>query len=103
MADWKPSPALLRLQEGERRLVLNLGRRIGFGNMMQLAEALWGDELEAKDLPRGGAHSRGCCVGFLAPCPGCAPGERACDWCCGSGRVTERVAKAIRDAGEDHR
>ncbi len=78
----------------EEEAVRELGKRI---RVMQAAERLWGDALEADGLPRGGAHSVGCCVAFLVPCPGCTD-HKTCDWCCGAGRVTKRVAQAIREA-----
>jgi len=81
--------------ELEAQLVRELGTRIGFGRLMQLAEKEWGDRLESSGLPRGGAHSTGPCVAFLVPCD--HNGEEACDWCCGSGRVTARVAAAMKE------
>jgi len=78
-------------------LVKALGEKIGFGYLMQLSEKLWGDILEAQCLPRGGARAAYCCSTFLVPCPACPPGEaHKCDWCCGAGRVTKKVAEAIR-------
>lgn len=89
-------------ERSEEQQVMALGKAIGFGRTMQLCEQLWGDVLEQGGTPRGGAHSVGPCVAFLVPCPSNRhpfTGEH-CDWCCGAGRVTERVAKAIADAGE---
>lgn len=70
--------------------VRELGERIGYGRMMQLAEKIWNEKQP------GGAHSVGPCVVFLVACPhpeNVAPHE--CDWCCGSGRITHRVYDAM--------
>jgi hypothetical protein len=74
----------------EEKAVRELGDRIGYGRMMQLAEQIW------RTLPYGdkGAHSVGPCVGLLVPCP--HPDGPNCDWCCGSGRVTKRVLAAMK-------
>lgn len=79
----------------EERDVRELGDRIGYGRMMQLAEQIW------RTLPYGdkGAHSVGPCVGLLVKCPHPKNGRDKnghCEWCCGSGRVTERVLAAMK-------
>lgn len=83
------------INEAEERAVRELGDRIGYGRVMQLAEKIW-DEKEP-----GAAHSTGPCTTFLKPCP-CPPTGRDrnghCEWCCGARRVTEKVLKAIADA-----
>lgn len=81
-------------QPADREAVRRLGEAIGYGNLMQLAEALWGEALTAQGCGAGGAHSVGPCVGGLVPCP--CDDRVSCDWCCGAGRVTERVASAMR-------
>lgn len=40
----------------EIQAVRNLGKKIGYGHLMQLASTLWANELEKSDLPRSGAH-----------------------------------------------
>lgn len=74
----------------EEAAVRSLGDRIGYGRMMQLAEQIWNAKAP------GGAHTTGPCVSCMVPCP-CTEPHR-CDWCCGSRRVTERVAKAMASA-----
>jgi hypothetical protein len=88
----------LPLDLHEERLVRILGDSIGYGRMMQLAERLWNERLVADGFPDGGAHSAYCCGVFLVPCPACPEEDQSCDWCCGAGRVTERVAQAIKEA-----
>ncbi len=101
--------AVMKRERAQQQLntveVRELGDRIGYGNMMQLAERIWDQKLLDDGLPEGGAHSVGCCTTFLVACP--APqhkedfepygdgSDRHCDWCCGSGRVTQRVALAM--------
>lgn len=80
----------------EEQAVRDLGDSIGYGRLMQLAERIW----NAKQP--GAAHSVGCCVAFLVPCPCPESGRDAngfCDWCCGSGRVTKKVLEAIQKLG----
>jgi len=83
----------------EDELVRNLGDYIGYGNMMVRAQKLWAETLKKEHgLPGGGAFAVYCCESFLVPCPGRAhkQGEgHNCDWCCGAGRVTEKVAWAM--------
>lgn len=74
-------------------LVRELGERMGYGRVMQLCEKIWNE----KDP--GGAHASYCSSGDLVPCPGCRDARERhehCEWCCGAGRVTRRVAKVIR-------
>jgi hypothetical protein len=73
----------------ERLIVRGLGRRIGFGNLMQLASREW----EKQDAH--GAFTIGPCKCLTVPC-GC---EKGCDWCEGSMLVTKKV-KAVRDLYE---
>lgn len=82
----------------EERLVQEVGEKIGYGRTMQLCERLWGEKLEGSGLPKGGAHAVYCCGVFLVPCPGVAHRNSqgpSCDWCCGAGRVTDKVAWAM--------
>jgi len=87
-----------RMLHREEVMVRNLGDQIGYGRTMQLCEQIWNEKLKAQGLPEG-AHATYCCTQFLVPCPGC-PEARAkdehCDWCCGAGRVTEKVAETIK-------
>jgi hypothetical protein len=78
---------------GPREAVKHLGEAIGFGNMMRLAEELWIEALDRQGGGGGGAYSVGPCVAELVPCP-CSD-RVACEWCCGAGRVTARVASAM--------
>lgn len=75
----------------DRAMVQRLGDEIGYGNMMQLAEQIWNERQP------GGAHSVGPCTALLVPCPHPGTDHAAgCDWCCGAGRVTARVLKAMQ-------
>lgn len=75
--------------------VYALGLRIGWGYVMQLAERCWREHLEAIDDPPGGEHTVGPAAALLVACH-CSVDERSrCDWCCGVGRVTRRVRRAM--------
>lgn len=76
-------------RNAEKREVRALGDRIGYGNVMALAEQIWND----KD--RGAAHSVGPCVAFLVPCRHIGYTPINCDWCCGAGRVTKKVDEVM--------
>lgn len=78
---------------GETEQVRQLSEKVGFGRIMQLCEWLWDEQHP------GGAHSVGCCTAFLKPCP--CKSRVSCAWCCGAGRVTERVLQAMKDAEAD--
>lgn len=83
----------------EMMLVRKVGDEIGYGRTMQLCEQLWREILGPL---AGGEFGLHCCVGSLVQCPGCKPGA-PCDWCCGSSRVTKRVAQAIINSeGKTH-
>lgn len=80
----------------ETAQVRAMGERFGYGRVMQLCEEIWGE----KEGDRGGQHTVGPCAAMLVPCPGVQHAEDHpdfphCDWCCGSHRVTQRVAQAI--------
>ncbi len=84
------------MSDDEVRSVRTLGERIGYGNMMNLAEGLWVEHLKSVGIENGGgAFSVGPCRGLLVTCPCSNP--RACDWCEGAGRVTKRVARAMEE------
>lgn len=85
------------LNDHERSQVRAIGEAIGYGRTMQLCEQLWREKLTPHGMA-GGEHATYCCASMLVSCPGCAEArERGdhCDWCCGAGRVTKRVAEAI--------
>jgi hypothetical protein len=77
----------------EQEAVRELGTRIGFGRMMQLAVQIWRAALAA-DGGAGGEFTIGPCAAMTVPCP--CPDGAHCEWCCGSKRVTERVLGAIK-------
>ncbi len=80
-----------------KQLVRQLGEAIGYGNLMSLASDGWREALERDGFPSGGEFSLGPCVAMLVPCPGCIKNpEPHCDWCCGTHKVTQKVAWAIR-------
>lgn len=91
--------ALAGWMEAEKEIVKNIGEKIGYGRMMQLAQELWREKLE-KEQPSlvGGEFAYGPCVSMTVPCE-CERTEENphCDWCCGSGWLTEKVKK-IKDA-----
>jgi len=82
----------------EENAVRQLGDAIGYGRVMQLAGQLWGEALVSRGHPPGGEFAIGPCVAFVVPCR-CTEdrgdADEHCDWCCGAGRVTERVRAAM--------
>ena len=85
------------LEEREEAAVRALGEAFGYGRTMQLCEKLWRESLVRQGLPAGGELSVGPCVTFMVPCPHTGyDSPVACDWCCGSGRVTKRVFQAMQ-------
>lgn len=88
----------------EEEAVRRLGDQIGYGRVMQLGEEMWRRKMVAMGYPAGSEHSVGPCVCMLERCPHLADDPRSewfdanghCDWCCGAGRVTKRVAVAMR-------
>lgn len=85
----------MTLQDRERAAVAALGRQIGFGRLMQLAEWTWREWLVEHGHPHGGQHTVGPCAAALVPCV-CVDKPSSCDWCCGTGRVTKRVREAAQ-------
>lgn len=87
----------------EEHAVRELGDRIGYGRIMQLAEKLWREKLIAQNLPGGGEITTGPCAAFMVQCP-CPESGRDdaghCEWCCGAGRVTKLVAETIATLDE---
>lgn len=74
-------------------VLLPLCEANGYGSVMQRTEQLWA----TKDP--GGNHTVGPCASLMVQCPECkAKLSIGCDWCCGSMRVTKRVAEAIAES-----
>ncbi len=85
-------------EDVEEAIVRDVGERFGYGRTMQLCEHLWSRKLAAAGMS-GGEHSVGPCVALLVACPHLERDENDhCNWCCGSGRVTQRVLKAQIEA-----
>ena len=81
-------------EDTEMKLVEVLGAQIGFGNMMSLATEAWRQSLLAKGYPVGGEFVVGPCRAMVVSCHDCQRHE--CDWCCGSGWLTEHVNELKR-------
>ena len=89
--------------DAEEEATRRLGDAIGYGRLMQCAETVWRQKAIAQDMP-GSEHTTGPCAAFMVPCPHRDKDARDewfdanghCDWCCGAGRVTKRVAEAMR-------
>jgi hypothetical protein len=82
--------------EGER--VRDLCERIGYGRVMQLAEALWGAKARDEGNP-GLEHTTGPCAVMMVPCRHPVRDANGhCEVCCGSGRVTKWVAANLPPA-----
>ena len=91
------------INAAEREAVRRLGDAIGYGRVMQLAEQIWHDKAVANGIP-GSEHTTGPCAALMVLCPHPKSGRDAnghCDWCCGAGRVTKRVLKAMRREASD--
>jgi hypothetical protein len=89
--------------DAEERAVQQLGDQIGYGRLMQAAETVWRRINIAENRP-GAEHTTGPCAASMVPCPHLASKHKGwrdknghCDWCCGAGRVTQRVARAMLD------
>ncbi len=85
--------------KSDEDLVRALCDRIGYGRAMQLAEMLWRDRLFTDGLPVGGELTVGACAAMLVPCVCAREDRHHCAWCCGTGRVTQRVREAADAAG----
>lgn len=95
-----------RLMRVEESAVRELGDRIGYGRLMQAAEDIW-RKIAIQEGTPGSEHTRGPCAAFVVRCPHLDDGHQGwldknghCDWCCGAGRVTKRVAAAMREDKE---
>lgn len=75
--------------------VSRLGKLIGFGRLMQLANAAWRDA--AKEAGHAGSEFVcGPCAAMVVPCPHSERDVNGhCTWCCGAGWVTKRVREAM--------
>lgn len=71
--------------------VMHIGRQIGFGRLMQLAQKCWRDILDKSGIA-GGEFAIGPCVALTVPC-GCKQAHK-CDWCNGAGWLTPCVREA---------
>lgn len=80
-----------RLQAAWGERVRDLGRIVGFGNMMDLARQCWREELEDKGYFVGGEFAVGPCVAMTERC--ICGGKGNCDWCCGCGWLTKHVKR----------
>lgn len=82
----------------EKEVTKILGDDIGYGRMMQLAQELWKENLERENPSLvGGEFAYGPCVAMTVSCECERTDENPhCDWCCGSGWLTEKV-KEIKD------
>lgn len=82
------------IEETEKCEVINLGTRLGFGRLMQLATICWREVLEKQDL-EGGEFVSGPCESMTVKCICRTTSNRqmytSCDWCCGCGWVTKKV------------
>lgn len=86
-----PAPAPAGATGLDAQTVRILGRGMGYGRLMQVAEEQWRDV--AGD---GSEFTVGPCAALLVPCL-CASAHRSepCRWCEGARRVTQRVSNAI--------
>lgn len=77
--------------------VQELGKEIGYGNMMSLAQELWRKNLEKDGIVgAGGEFVVGPCALTTVAC-GCKEPYN-CDWCMGSGWLTVKCKKAKEKA-----
>jgi hypothetical protein len=82
------------MHDRETDAVRALGNRIGYGRLMQLAEDIWHEKARADNIP-GSELTVGTAGAFLVPCPHPEPDANGhCAWCCGVGRITQRVRQA---------
>ncbi len=82
----------------DKNAVRQLGRKIGYGNLMYVASQQWGEDLKQKWNEDGGQFAVGPCVVMTVPC-GCKS-PKDCDWCCGSGWLTKHVKK-VKEASKN--
>jgi hypothetical protein len=96
MIDDEKLAGMKALNERELHKTTELGRAIGFGNLMHLASLAW----ESEDDQRGSHFVVGPCASSTVACPHLlmvnTPGfvfdeNGHCKWCCGTGWVTKAV------------
>ena len=73
----------------ERKLVQQLGDKIGYGQLMHLASEIW-----QEGSPEG-AFTVGPVAFVMVPCDHPKDGS-VCMWCCGTGMLTRHV-KNVKD------
>ncbi len=83
---------VLNQRKTEERAVAMLGKSIGYGRLMELAQQEWRRELQDGTGHVGGEFASGPCVALTVVC-GCRYEEEVsrCEWCCGSGWLTRHV------------
>ena len=79
-----------------KQLVEQLGRAIGFGNMMQLTQECWTEANKKDGVPEESAKVCGPCLAETVPCDHNGFQGHECDWCGGCGWVTKKVAKSMK-------
>jgi hypothetical protein len=80
-------------QQDEIYLVRMIGKVIGYGRIMQIAQQEW-RKLLKKDGMEGGEFASGPCVATTVPCQHWFSDENGhCKICCGCGWVTKEVFK----------
>lgn len=84
---------VLNQRKTEEHAVAMLGKSMGYGRLMELAQQEWRRELRNSNDVVGSEFAYGPCVALTVVC-GCRYEESAtssCDWCCGSGWLTRHV------------
>jgi hypothetical protein len=86
------------MRKAECDAVRSLGDQIGYGNLMSTANEIWAAVARANGTD-GSNFTVGPCAAMVVTCPHeFDPSEKFldenghCDWCCGCGWVTKRVA-----------
>lgn len=82
----------MSLEEQEEAFVRALGESIGYGRTMQLASQLW---RKKPGVHPGSEFVVGPCEVMVVKCTHPESGRDKnghCDWCCGCGWVTKKVA-----------
>lgn len=74
-----------------RDRVKELGEKIGYGNMMQLASDLWREYLSTMGLA-GGEFTVGPCRQMMVECKHTIKDDNGhCELCCGTGLIVQYV------------
>jgi len=82
----------------DKDLVEFFGKKLGYGRLMQLASMCWREHLEREGLPLGGEFVFGPCRSMVVECVCTNPKD--CDFCCGTGWLTEGVRDFLWDYGD---